>query len=121
MSVRMGSVNLVVIVESMRSLIEGNTEEVKPFHLPSILAVASALGFSYLLHFYIMPHHLPTVVKVLLFVYCFSVRKKSSQVEVLWEDHRNDIFLNGFGILSSHSTLTFLKYLDVRYPHVGRW
>ena len=29
------------------------------------------------------------------------LRKNSSQVEVLWEDHRNDLFINGFGILMS--------------------
>jgi len=44
------------------------------------------------------------VVKALLFLYCFSLRKMSSQVNVLWEDHRNDLFLNGFGGLS------FLSY-----------
>lgn len=39
----MGSVNLVVIVESARSLItsDGNLNE---FHIPSIIAVAAALG-----------------------------------------------------------------------------
>jgi hypothetical protein len=40
----MGSVNLVVIVESARSLIVKSNNELKPFHLPSILAVAVALG-----------------------------------------------------------------------------
>jgi hypothetical protein len=36
-------------------------------------------------------------VKFLLFLYCYSLRSKSSQVEVLWEDHRNDLFINSFG------------------------
>lgn len=36
-------------------------------------------------------------VKLLLFLYCFSLRKRSSQVQVLWEDHRNDLYINGFG------------------------
>lgn len=36
-------------------------------------------------------------VKFLLFLYCLPLRKQSSQVEVLWEDHRNDLFINGFG------------------------
>jgi hypothetical protein len=44
---------------------------------------------------------LPSVVKGILFIYCFSLRKSSSQVLVLWEDHRNDLFLNGFGQLTS--------------------
>lgn len=41
----------------------------------------------------------PLGVKLLLFLYCMSLRKASSQVEVLWEDHRNDLFINGFGTL----------------------
>jgi hypothetical protein len=36
-------------------------------------------------------------VKFVLFLYCSAVRKNSSQVHVLWEDHRNDLFVNGFG------------------------
>jgi hypothetical protein len=24
-------------------------------------------------------------------LYCFAIRKSSSQVQVLWEDHRNDL------------------------------
>jgi divalent metal cation (Fe/Co/Zn/Cd) transporter len=78
----MGSVNLVVIVESARSLITGS--DGNEFHIPSIVAVAAALG-----------------VKFLLFLYCLSIRKQSSQVEVLWEDHRNDLFINSFGLLMS--------------------
>lgn len=36
-------------------------------------------------------------IKFLLFLYCFAIRKNSSQVQVLWEDHRNDVFVNAFG------------------------
>jgi hypothetical protein len=36
-------------------------------------------------------------VKILLFFYCYALRKQSSQVEVLWEDHRNDLWINFFG------------------------
>jgi hypothetical protein len=36
-------------------------------------------------------------VKLILFLYCWGLRHKSSQVHVLWEDHRNDLFINGFG------------------------
>lgn len=39
----MGSVNLVVIVESVRALI---TKEQGHFHLPSIIGVAAALGMT---------------------------------------------------------------------------
>ncbi|KIJ07922.1 hypothetical protein PAXINDRAFT_173201 [Paxillus involutus ATCC 200175] len=89
----MSSVNLVVIVESIRSLMAQETD--KSFHLGSILAVAAALG-----------------VKSLLFLYCYSLRSKSSQVHVLWEDHRNDIFINGFGILMSAGGSRLRWWLD---------
>lgn len=38
-----------------------------------------------------------TGVKLLLFLYCFGLRKTSSQVRILWEDHRNDLWINTFG------------------------
>ncbi|KAF8627252.1 hypothetical protein AX15_004458 [Amanita polypyramis BW_CC] len=80
----MGSVNLVVIVESVKALATKHDDHSQSFHLPSIIAVAVALG-----------------VKVMLFLYSFSLRRKSSQVQVLWEDHRNDLWINGFGLLMS--------------------
>ena len=41
----MGSVNLVVIVESARTLVSHNDEqELNEFHVPSIVAVGAALG-----------------------------------------------------------------------------
>ncbi|KAJ7724248.1 CDF-like metal transporter [Mycena metata] len=91
----MGSVNLVVIVESAQSLITKKNGDLKTFHLPSILAVAAALA-----------------VKLLLFLYCFSLRKKSSQVLVLWEDHRNDLWINTFGILMSTGGSKLRWWLD---------
>lgn len=78
----MGAVNVIVIVESIRALI--SQEDSNEFQVTSIAAVAAALG-----------------VKFLLFLYCYSLRKVSSQVEVLWEDHRNDLFINSFGVLMS--------------------
>lgn len=39
--------------------------------------------------------------KLILFLYCYSLRKKYSQIKILWEDHRNDLFINGFGLLTS--------------------
>jgi len=91
----MGSVNLIVIVESAQSLITETGGDLKQFHIPSIIAVGVALG-----------------VKFILFLYCFSLRKHSSQVEVLWEDHRNDLFVNGFGILMSTGGSKLRWYLD---------
>jgi divalent metal cation (Fe/Co/Zn/Cd) transporter len=53
-----------------------------------------------------------SAVKFLLFLYCFSLRKKSSQVLVLWQDHRNDLFINGFGILMSTGGSKLAWFLD---------
>jgi divalent metal cation (Fe/Co/Zn/Cd) transporter len=95
----MASVNLVVIVESVRSLI--SRESANEFHVPSIVAVGVALG-----------------IKFLLFLYSLSLRKASSQVEVLWEDHRNDIFLNSFGVLMSAGG-SKLAYCDYYLPFIS--
>ncbi|KAG6820670.1 hypothetical protein H0H93_013521 [Arthromyces matolae] len=91
----MGSVNLVVIVESVRSIITKENDDLEKFHLPSIIAVSVALG-----------------VKLILFLYSFSLRSKSSQVHILWEDHRNDLFINGFGVLMSAGGSKWRWYLD---------
>jgi len=89
----MASANLVVIVESVRSIVShAGTDK---FHLPSLLAVAAAL-----------------VVKLLLFLYCYAIRTKSSQVRMLWEDHRNDLFVNTFGILMSAGGSRLAWFLD---------
>ncbi|KAL9716307.1 hypothetical protein Ac2012v2_000754 [Leucoagaricus gongylophorus] len=91
----MSSVNLIVIIESLRTIIDKEGDDLIPFHLPSIIAVAVAL-----------------VIKFILFVYCFSIRKQSSQVQVLWEDHRNDLWVNSFGVLMSCGGSKLRWYLD---------
>ena len=53
----MGSVNLAVIIKSIRTIItRNNVDETNDFHVPSIVTVTAALG-----------------AKVLLFIYCISV------------------------------------------------
>ncbi|KAH9486424.1 Metal tolerance protein 9 [Psilocybe cubensis] len=84
-----------IVYESIRTLITKEGDELAPFHLPSIISVSSALA-----------------VKFLLFLYSFSIRKKSSQVQVLWQDHRNDLWINGFGILMSTGGSKLRWYLD---------
>ena len=78
----MCAVNMVVAVESLRAIAGHgpNDPDTNEFFIPAIAAVGAALG-----------------VKVLLFLYCFSLRNKDSQIRMLWEDHRNDLFLNFFG------------------------
>ncbi|KAJ3527884.1 hypothetical protein NM688_g8066 [Phlebia brevispora] len=109
----MSAVNLVVIVESMRTIITHNSaKDTNALHVPSLIAVAAALGNH--LDFPPGVGQLTRVlgVKLVLFFYCMGFRKSSSQVEVLWEDHRNDLFINGFGLLMSAGGSKLKWYLD---------
>ncbi|KAF2276791.1 cation diffusion facilitator 1 [Westerdykella ornata] len=78
------TVSVVIIVESIRELATHIGGEVNGFYLPSVIAVCIAF-----------------TTKFSLFLYCWAIRNKYSQVRILWEDHRNDLFINGFGILTS--------------------
>ena len=80
----MTSVSFILIVVSAMQLSSGHSEDTRPFWLPSIIAVAIAF-----------------CTKLSLFFYCWSLRNQYSQIRILWEDHRNDLFINGFGILTS--------------------
>ncbi|CAI4214098.1 unnamed protein product [Parascedosporium putredinis] len=80
----MFSVSLVLIVMSARDLASGSEDETKTFNLPSVIAVAIAFG-----------------TKLFLFFLCWTVKDIYSQVDILWRDHRNDLSINGFGILTS--------------------
>ncbi|SPN98632.1 related to mitochondrial Fe2+ transporter MMT1 and related transporters (cation diffusion facilitator superfamily) [Cephalotrichum gorgonifer] len=80
----MFSVSLVLIVMSARDLAAGSEEETNKFWLPSVIAVAVAFA-----------------TKLTLFFMCWTIKHIYSQVDILWRDHRNDLFINGFGILTS--------------------
>lgn len=80
----MTSVSLILIAFSCRELAEGSTSPTGEFHLPSVIAVVVAF-----------------VTKLALFFYCWALRNQVSQIRILWEDHRNDLIINGFGILTS--------------------
>ncbi|GMF78983.1 unnamed protein product [Aspergillus oryzae] len=80
----MTAVSFIIIAFSIRELVEGSQSETSDFHLPSVVAVIVAF-----------------CTKFALFVYCFALRHQVSQIRILWEDHRNDLFINGFGILTS--------------------
>lgn len=80
----MCSVSFILVVLSARELAEGSVTETTPFHLPSVIAVAIAFA-----------------TKFCLFLYCWALRNKYSQIRILWEDHRNDLFINGLGVLTS--------------------
>lgn len=80
----MTAVSFILIAFSARELAEGSKETTKNFHLPSVIAVTVAF-----------------CTKLGLFLYCFALRNQYSQIRILWEDHRNDLLINGFGILTS--------------------
>lgn len=80
----MTAVSFILIAFSTRELVEGSKNETKSFHLPSVVAVAVAF-----------------TTKLCLFLYCWALKDKYSQINILWQDHRNDLLINGFGILTS--------------------
>ena len=80
----MCSVSFILIVLSARDIAAGSDTKTLDFHLPSVIAVSVAFA-----------------VKFGLFLYCWALRNKYSQIRILWEDHRNDLFINGFGVLTS--------------------
>ena len=80
----MTAVSFILIAFSCQELVEGNTDQTKGFHVPSVIAVSIAF-----------------CTKLALFAYCFALRNQYSQIRILWEDHRNDLLINGFGILTS--------------------
>lgn len=80
----MTAVSFIIIAFSAKELSDGSETETEAFHLTSIIAVAIAF-----------------TTKLVLFIYCFALRNQFSQVRILWEDHRNDLMINGIGILTS--------------------
>ncbi|EPQ25971.1 uncharacterized protein PFL1_06426 [Pseudozyma flocculosa PF-1] len=89
----MGMVSAILVVQSIQDLAKG--EDDRQLHIPALVAVAVAF-----------------FTKLVLAVYCFGLRKYSSQVEVLYQDHRNDLFINGFGIFTSAAGATIAGWLD---------
>ncbi|KAF2651708.1 cation diffusion facilitator 1 [Lophiostoma macrostomum CBS 122681] len=91
------TVSIVIIVESIRTIAEHKSShaDTNDFHLPSVIAVCIAF-----------------LTKFSLFLYCWAIRNMYSQVRILWEDHRNDLFINGFGILTSVGGAKLKWWLD---------
>jgi divalent metal cation (Fe/Co/Zn/Cd) transporter len=80
----MTAVSLIIIVQSCIELAEGSKTQTRAFHLPAVIAVAIAF-----------------TTKFGLFLYCFALRNIYSQIRILWEDHRNDLLINGIGLAFS--------------------
>jgi cation diffusion facilitator family transporter len=90
----MTAVSLIIIAFAARELAE-HEGDLKLFHLPSIISVCVAFG-----------------TKLTLFLYTWSIKDKYSQVRILWQDHRNDLLVNGFGILTSVGGSKLVWWLD---------
>ncbi|WWC64549.1 uncharacterized protein I303_107159 [Kwoniella dejecticola CBS 10117] len=91
----MGGVNVILIVMSIQEFVTHKGDDLQNFHLPSIISVCVAFA-----------------VKFSLFLYCMAIRHSSSQVQVLWEDHRNDLLTNGFGILTASGGAKLAWWID---------
>ncbi|KAK0635270.1 hypothetical protein B0T17DRAFT_486104 [Bombardia bombarda] len=93
----MTAVSLILIAFAARELAEHDAtlQPVKNFHLPSILAVCVAFA-----------------TKLALFLYTWSLKDKYSQINILWQDHRNDLLINGLGILTSVGGAKLAWWID---------
>ncbi|KAJ6444178.1 cation diffusion facilitator 1 [Purpureocillium lavendulum] len=89
----MTSVSLIIIAFAAQELAKGDGG--KDFHLPSVISVCAAF-----------------LTKFSLFLYCWSIKDKYSQVSILWQDHRNDLLVNGFGILTSVGGAKLVWWID---------
>ncbi|KAF4334351.1 cation diffusion facilitator 10 [Fusarium beomiforme] len=76
------AVSLIIIAFACQELVQSKPD--KKFHLPAVISVCCAFA-----------------TKFALFLYCWALKDKYSQINILWQDHRNDLFINGFGILTS--------------------
>ncbi|OIW29569.1 hypothetical protein CONLIGDRAFT_333819 [Coniochaeta ligniaria NRRL 30616] len=92
----MTAVSFILIAFSIKDLIDrqGSTE-LNKFHLPSVVAVVVAFA-----------------TKLTLFLYTWSIKDRYSQIRILWQDHRNDLLINGFGILTSVGGSKLAWWLD---------
>jgi divalent metal cation (Fe/Co/Zn/Cd) transporter len=91
----MTAVSMILIAFSAQELASTENHGLNDFHLPSIIAVAIAF-----------------VTKFALFLYCWGIKDKYSQVDILWQDHRNDLLINGFGILTSVGGAKLAWWID---------
>lgn len=92
----MTAVSFILIAFSIQELAtHAKNSETLEFHLPSVIAVSVAF-----------------CTKLCLFLYCWALRNQYSQIRILWEDHRNDLFINGFGVLTSVGGAKLVWWID---------
>lgn len=89
----MTAVSFILIAFSIQELI-GQKDDPK-FHEASVIAVAVAF-----------------CTKFALWLYCWALKDTYSQINILWHDHRNDLMINGFGLLTSVGGSKLAWWLD---------
>lgn len=89
----MTSVSFIIIAFAVQQLV--TRDEEKAFHLPSVISVCMAFA-----------------TKFSLFLYCWGIKDKYSQVNILWQDHRNDLAVNAVAILTSVGGSKIVWWLD---------
>ncbi|KAJ6781222.1 hypothetical protein PWT90_08754 [Aphanocladium album] len=89
----MTSVSFIIVAFAVQQLI--TKDEDKAFHLPSVISVCVAFA-----------------TKFSLFLYCWGIKDKYSQVNILWQDHRNDLAVNAVAILTSVGGSKLVWWLD---------
>lgn len=89
----MTSVSFIIIAFAVQQII--TKDEDKKFHLPSVISVCMAFA-----------------TKFALFLYCWGIKDKYSQVNILWQDHRNDLAVNAVAILTSVGGSKLVWWLD---------
>lgn len=89
----MTSVSFIIIAFAVQQLITKDRE--KELHLPSVISVCMAFA-----------------TKFALFLYCWGIKDKYSQVNILWQDHRNDLAVNAVAILTSVGGSKLVWWLD---------
>ncbi len=91
----MSAVSFILIAFSVKELADGSGEERNEFHIPSVIAVTIAF-----------------FTKFSLFLYCWALKDKYSQVMILWQDHRNDLFINGIGAATMLMSSFIVWWID---------
>ena len=92
----MTAVSFILIAFSAKELSDRHGEDgVNGFHLPSVVAVAIAFA-----------------TKLALFLYTWALKDKYSQIFILWQDHRNDLAINGFGVMTSVLGSKLIWWID---------
>ena len=96
----MSAVSWILIVISLKQIQDESktkswNDKGDDLYVPAVIAVAIAL-----------------VTKTSLFLYCWTLRNVYSQIRILWQDHRNDIAVNTFGLITSCLGSTLNWWID---------